>query len=525
MNKRIWLALWACLANGILAAESVSPVHLFVLSGQSNMAALEPEKSFLPELRRLLPGATIAHLKVAVGGEPIRFWLPEWGELATAAGVDPTNEKGPIYYEQILAQYRALAATHGAFASVTFCWMQGERDAKTGRAAAYEPALRRLIANVRRDLRREDLNVVIGRLSDHRPGEREQPGWDAVRGIHQRLAEQMPRTAWVDTDDLNNQTRKDGTRVDGLHYTSEGYATFGERLARQSVRLIRGVPPDNSGRPGPDVSPGAIARPKQSPVGEPHVYKRVGDRALRAFVLRPTAGEVPAPRPAIVFFHGGGWVGGEPSQFNEQALHFARRGLVCVQIEYRLLAPKSDDPPRVCIEDARSALRWVRARAAEFGIDPKRIAAAGGSAGGHLAAHVGLVEGVDDPADDLAISPKPAALLLFNPVLDNGPGEFGAARVRERLREYSPAHNVSRDDPPAVVFLGTADKLIPVGTMQRFANAMKAAGVRCDLHLYEGQPHGFFNYRAGDDRFFRETTRVADAFLVSLGWLPGIPAM
>jgi acetyl esterase/lipase len=270
----------------------------------------------------------------------------------------------------------------------------------------------------------------------------------------------------------------------------------------------------------------AFAAEAKAPVGEAHTYKRVGDRELKLYVVRPADWKPTDRRPAIVFFHGGGWTGGSPNQFNEHSTYFASRGLVCIQVQYRLLTGEPAATPEACIHDARSAMRWVRARAAEFGLDPQRIAAGGGSAGGHLAAHVGLVDRVDGPTDDLKISPKPAALLLFNPVLDNGPGGWGTARVRDRFPEFSPAHNVSRDDPPAVVFLGTKDNLIPVATMERFKSAMTAVGVRCDLHLYEGAAHGFFNHRGADGgAHYALTVRAADKFLASLGWLKGEPTL
>jgi len=123
------------------------------------------------------------------------------------------------------------------------------------------------------------------------------------------------------------------------------------------------------------------------------------------------------------------------------------------------------------------------------------------------------------------VSARPNALLLFNPVLDNGPGGWGTARVRDRYPEWSPAHNVSRDDPPAIVFLGTQDALIPVATLEKFKTAMTAAGVRCDLHLYEGEPHGFFNASRSDGKYYRLTLLEADRFLGSLGWLQGKPTL
>ncbi len=259
-----------------------------------------------------------------------------------------------------------------------------------------------------------------------------------------------------------------------------------------------------------------------SPVtGEPQVYKRIGETALNLYVTRPDGWRKDDQRPALVFFHGGGWVGGPLGQFNEHSLYFASRGLVCIQVEYRLLPNHTTVPPIVCIQDARSAMRWVRSHARELGIDPQRIASAGASAGGHLAAHVGLADGTDDPADDLAVSPKPNAMILFNPVLDNGPGEFGSERVGDLYPALSPAHNVSSDDPPAVLFLGTSDKNIPVKTMENFRDRMTKAGVRCDLHLYEGEQHGFFNSKNQDGKYYILTVRESDNFLQSLGWLHG----
>ncbi len=235
------------LLAGFLPAAG-KPVHLFILSGQSNMAHLEPSADFLPEAQALLPEAGVICFKVAVVGEPIRRWLPEWDQIAAAAQLDQSSEQGPVYYEQILAEYRKLQTRHPAFASITLCWMQGERDAKTGLAAAYERALTQLIANLRRDLRCPAMNVVIGRLSDHAPGPDQQADWDAVRAIQMKVAREIPHGAWVDTDDLNDKL-EDGKPVNDLHYTKAGYALFGQRLARQGVRLIRGEPPDRAGRP------------------------------------------------------------------------------------------------------------------------------------------------------------------------------------------------------------------------------------------------------------------------------------
>ncbi len=260
-------------------------------------------------------------------------------------------------------------------------------------------------------------------------------------------------------------------------------------------------------------------------VGEAHVYKSVGGRKLTLYVTKPSGWKATDRRPAIVFFHGGAWVGGAPGQFTEHSKYLASRGMVCVQVQYRLLDRKSNDPPTICVHDAKSAMRWVRARAMKLGIDPNRIASGGGSAGGHLAAFVGMVDGIDDPNDDRKVSPKSNAMVLFNPVFDNGPDGWGHKRVGKRYREFSPLHNITKDDPPAIVFLGSADKLIPVKTLDGFRNKMKQAGIQCETMVFEGKPHGFFNFGKDGNKPYYETIVATDKFFASLGWISGPPTL
>jgi len=261
------------------------------------------------------------------------------------------------------------------------------------------------------------------------------------------------------------------------------------------------------------------------PVGEPHVYKKVDDRELKIYVTKPADWKAGDARPAIVFFHGGGWTGGAPGQFTEHSKYLASRGMVCFQVEYRLLKGMPKAPPTICCHDAKSAMRWIRTRATQFGIDPERIASGGGSAGGHLAAFVGMVEGTDDPQDNLDISAKSNAMVLFNPVFDNGPDGWGTARVGDRYAEFSPFHNVTKDNPPAIVFLGSADKLIPVKSAYDFQAAMKKVGVDCEVMIFDGMPHGFFNHGRNGNQPYYETVTAADRFLAGLGWLEGEPTL
>lgn len=228
-----------------MAAEK--PVHIFILSGQSNMAGMNPKAGFEPEAKRLFSEAEVVYMKVARGGQPIRLWVNEFPEIAKRHGLTvPGKATETQFYEPILKQYRELLEKHPKPASVTFCWMQGERDAREKLSVAYADALRQLIENLRRDLQQPEMNFVIGRLSDF--GRADDVHWQKVRKAQVELATKDRRGAWVDCDDLNDK-EKDGVKRNDLHYTKEGYELLGRRFARQAKALISGGDPDNTGRP------------------------------------------------------------------------------------------------------------------------------------------------------------------------------------------------------------------------------------------------------------------------------------
>ncbi len=249
------------------------------------------------------------------------------------------------------------------------------------------------------------------------------------------------------------------------------------------------------------------------------IYKKVDNRELKLLVEKPAGWKASDKNPCMVYFFGGSWVGGTAEQFHKQSSYFATRGMVGLRVEYRVIPKGDKGPPVMCCADAKSAMRYVRSHATDLGIDPDRIAAAGGSAGGHLAAFTSMVEGLDDPKDDLKVSCKPNALVLFNPVFNNGPGEWGNERVGGRYRSFSPAHNIAKGAPPTIVFLGEKDHLIPVKVATDFEEKMKKVGSRCDTHLYPDAGHGFFNKAP----HYQQTLMEADKFLGSIGWLKGEP--
>lgn len=241
---KCFIVIIAMLAIGVSAAGK--PVHIFILSGQSNMAGMKPEAGFVPEAKKLFADGEVVYIKVARGGQPIRFWVTEWNAIAKKHGLKSAITETK-YYKPILQQYRKLLEKHPNPATVTFCWMQGERDAKESLSAAYPDAMNQLIANLRRDLKQPKMAFVIGRLSDCLTTDH----WNAVRRAQVDVANKDPqkRGAWVDTDDLNDK-EKNGKKRNDLHYTRDGYALFGRRLARQAKAIADGKKPAADGRPG-----------------------------------------------------------------------------------------------------------------------------------------------------------------------------------------------------------------------------------------------------------------------------------
>jgi acetyl esterase/lipase len=252
------------------------------------------------------------------------------------------------------------------------------------------------------------------------------------------------------------------------------------------------------------------------------VYKKVGHSELKLYIFSPPGHRAADKSSAIVFFFGGGWSSGSPSQFYPHCAYFASRGMVAMSAEYRV-KNRDETSPAECVKDGKSAIRWIRRHADELGIDPDKLAAGGGSAGGQVAAATGTVQGFDEEGEDRSTSCRPNALVLFNPVFDNGPGGYGYDQVKDYWRDFSPMENIDTNTPPAVVFLGTKDALVPTATAEEFRKRMTANGVRCDLHLYPGQSHGFFNYAHRE--YFTATVTEADRFLVSIGFLKGEPTL
>jgi acetyl esterase/lipase len=253
-------------------------------------------------------------------------------------------------------------------------------------------------------------------------------------------------------------------------------------------------------------------RPRDSLLGGVEVmrdieYDRAGDKKLLLDVYLPEQ-ELDEPLPVIVWIHGGGWQGGDKGEC--PALWLVEKGYAAVSISYRF-TDQAHFPAQ--IHDCKSAIRWIRANAAKYGLDPERIGVWGSSAGGHLAALLGAsgdvkelegsganaeqssrVQAVCDffgPTDFLKLRAHPEEVepelqsvvtgLLGGPIEEN----------KERAAQASPVTYVSKDDPPFLIMHGSDDRIVPVSQSQSLYDALKKAGVEVTLHVVEGAGHGF----------------------------------
>lgn len=287
-----------------------------------------------------------------------------------------------------------------------------------------------------------------------------------------------------------------------------------------AAALVVLMPPAQAQRP---------AYPPEIPDARTEVYRTADGTDLKAWIFEPAGHRADDTRPAIVFFFGGGWNGGTPGQFRPQATHLAERGMVAMVVDYRVKS-RQGTSANVAVSDAKAAIRWVRAHASRLGVDQNRIAAGGGSAGGHLAAATATLPGHDATGAAAHVSPAPNALVLFNPVLITAPlpGRTNEEadkleKLRPRLgaepESMSPYHHVRPGLPPTLILHGKSDKTVPYRQAELFTEAMIAAGNRCELVGYPNQGHGFFNAHRSDNSAYGDTVRRMDDFLVSLGWL------
>jgi acetyl esterase len=224
---------------------------------------------------------------------------------------------------------------------------------------------------------------------------------------------------------------------------------------------------------------------------------------------------------AIVFFHGGGWAFGSPSEFFSSCERYAKMGIVTFSVDYRLsiehgVTPHKTISPIESVMDARSAMRWVRKNAARFHLDQNKIVAAGQSAGGHLALCTAMIDEYNERSDDLSISSHPNAILLFSSCVNAVEGwcDRLLAERRSKIWSISPAHNIQAGLPPMIEFHGTFDDQVPIWTVQFFKNDMEKAGNYFELHQYVGKRHYLGEGNPKYSKYFDDDIlAIADDFL------------
>lgn len=269
---------------------------------------------------------------------------------------------------------------------------------------------------------------------------------------------------------------------------------------------------DNAGERG-----GLIG--SDAPAGKRYIYKHSADGPREMEIFFPPNHDPAKSRvPGLILFHGGNWVGGSLAQFRIACAYFASRGMVCATANYRMPTkaeakklPPGESPKRVCVTDAKSAIRWFKQHARELGFDPARLVVGGASAGGHISAIATLNPALNDPADPRSVDIRPVACLWFNPAFSPDDASDPEIDVQRHL---------VAELPPTLVFFGDKDPW-KKGWDAAYAK-MRSMGINSvELHIEPGQDHGFFN----KDPFQTMTLIAADRFLARLGLLSGEPTL
>ena len=198
------------------------------------MARLKPETSFLPAVKKAFGEENVIVVKDAMGGQPIRRWYKNWIPPEGVA----LEAQGDLYDSLMNKVFSAI--DHEKIATITFIWMQGERDAREQFGSVYEESLTGLYSQLCTDLNRKDIHFVTGRLSDFDLQNKKYPHWTMIRDIQVKVAGSNPRFGWINTDDLNDGFNQKGESIkNDLHMSQEGYKVMGKRFAEKSIQLIR----------------------------------------------------------------------------------------------------------------------------------------------------------------------------------------------------------------------------------------------------------------------------------------------
>jgi acetyl esterase len=267
----------------------------------------------------------------------------------------------------------------------------------------------------------------------------------------------------------------------------------------------------------------AVERPaKPTDTSKTYVYKTSAGKERRMEIFFPPNHDPAKSKvPGMIFFHGGAWLGGSLAEFRRTCAYFASRGLVCATANYQMLKikkaevaklPAGETHKRVCVIDAKSAIRWFKQHADELGIDPARIITGGTSAGGHISALATMNPDLNDPTDPKGIDTTVVAYIWVNPAFSRGDKRFPEIDLMRYLKD---------DLPPSIVFWGENDNW-KKGWNIAYEKWRSLGTKTIDLKIAPGEKHGFWNHSA---QWHTVMLIETDNFLVKHGFLTGEPTL
>ena len=493
MIRTLYLLLFACLAVARAQPVKILPLGDSITEGSNQV-------SYRPALAKLLKEA--GHEVAFVGPKEAPAGLRHGGYGGKNA--EQIAELYAGFHAANPADIVLIHAGHNHFAEekpVPGILRATESMIATARKANPEVTI--LLAQV----------ITSGKL----------PKYSYLPELNQQLAKlatqlHRPEQRVIPVDQASGFDWKTDAVADLVHPNAQGAAKMAGRWFEALQPLL---PAKAAGFPLPADETAALSQATSK-----ITYKRAGNLDLELHLFQPAGLKPGESRPAILFIHGGGWSNGQPSAMAMHCVHYAKQGLVTATIRYRLLGNRTASSPADCLADAKSAMRYLRAHAAELGIDPQRIAAGGGSAGGHLAAALANLEGHDDPQDDLKVSCKPGLLLLDYPVIDLVDAwKSGAAQCRKAgldPAKFSPALAPLAAMPPTVILAGAGDPISSAASNRRFVKAMAAAGRDAELFTFAGKAHALFTRQPADPHL-QAVLGLGTRFLQTHGWLATTP--
>lgn len=278
-----------------------------------------------------------------------------------------------------------------------------------------------------------------------------------------------------------------GWAADPVPPAAPGYTTIPEVMMAIAAKQIK-----------------TISQPKEMPAGVVEIkdieYGQGGGRALRLDLYQPE--KLDKPVPGLIFIHGGAWSGGSRDVYKYYTTRLAQRGYVAVTVSYRL---SGEAPFPAAVEDVKCAVRWLRANAAKYHVNPDQLAALGGSAGGHLSMMLGYAAGVPElegKGGNEGVSSRVQAVVDFYGPYDlTTPFAQKAGAVKKFLggRSYeeapelyakaSPSHYLKAGAPPTLILHGTIDDVVPIEQSDILAKRLKELGVPVTYDRLPGWPH------------------------------------